>query len=67
MNEHWSLGKCPNCNKCVLIKLENGITSCYPYALPSPTDERIPKEIKKDMQFKFVDNADQVLDLAMVA
>lgn len=48
-NQHWSLGKCPSCNNCVLLKLENNTTSCYPYPMPTPTDERIPEEIKKDL------------------
>jgi hypothetical protein len=45
----WSIGMCPSCRNCTLIKLEDKKLGVFPYPLPSPTDERIPEKIRKDL------------------
>ena len=46
----WSVGVCPACKNCVLIRLkDNGKIDVFPHSLPPPTDERIPDKIRKDL------------------
>ncbi len=55
INGVWAIGECPSCQKCVLIHLyEDGYgklhpIEIFPHPLPSPTDERIPEKIRKDI------------------
>ncbi len=56
----WTIAECPSCNKCVLLELKRVETfpnhfklplkQIYPYPLPSKTDDRIPKDIRKDIE-----------------
>jgi len=46
---NWSIGMCPSCGNCVLIKLKDKKLNVFPYPLPSLTDERIPEKIRKDI------------------
>jgi len=43
----WWMGVCNNCREPVLV-LNNG-EIIYPHPLPSPTDDRIPEHIRKDL------------------
>nr|AQS33895.1 hypothetical protein [uncultured archaeon] len=48
---YWSIGECPSCNECVIIKIiDEKIVHIFPNPLPSLTDERIPLNIKNDIQ-----------------
>ncbi|MCD6523036.1 MAG: DUF4145 domain-containing protein [Candidatus Diapherotrites archaeon] len=46
---NWSIGMCPSCKNCVLIKINDKRSSVFPNPLPTPTDERIPEKIRKDI------------------
>lgn len=46
-NIKWWIGICNNCKKPVLVGYDGSII--YPHELPSPSDERIPEEIRKDL------------------
>lgn len=43
----WWMGVCNNCHEVVLVH-NNGDT-VYPTPLPSPTDERVPEKIRRDL------------------
>jgi len=49
----WVIGICPNCKNGVLINeiydenIGEEIINIFPFPLPSPTDERIPANVKK--------------------
>lgn len=43
----WWIGICNNCHNPVLV--QNSGKEVYPRPLPSPTDERIPDNIRKDL------------------
>lgn len=47
----WWIGVCPNCRNGVLVHTDvnAGTETCYPTPLPTPTDERIPDEIRRDL------------------
>jgi hypothetical protein len=45
--ETWWIGICNHCNEPVLCL--NGGETIYPNPLPSPTDDRIPEEIRNDL------------------
>lgn len=44
----WWIGICNNCNEPVLV-LNDGQWRLYPHPLPSPSDDRIPENIRKDL------------------
>ncbi len=46
-NEIWWIGVCSYCDKPVLVL--NAGNEIYPHPLPSPSDERIPEKIRKDL------------------
>lgn len=46
-NDVWWIGICNSCKNPVLVHNEGDIV--YPYPLPSPSDERIPEDIRKDL------------------
>ena len=46
---NWSIGACPNCSNCVLVKLDGDKLSIFPNPLPYPTDKRIPEVIRADI------------------
>jgi len=46
-NDAWWIGICNYCKLPVLV--HNKGDRIYPYPLPSPTDERIPENIRKDI------------------
>ena len=55
-NGLWFIGQCPSCENCVLIRMQLGhyhgeysVTHIFPQPLPSPTDERIPEDIRDDL------------------
>lgn len=54
-NGIWALGECPSCEKCIMIHLNEdrygklNVAEIFPYPLPTPTDERIPEKIRKDL------------------
>ncbi len=43
----WWIGVCNYCNRPVLVHNVGDIV--YPQPLPSPTDERIPEHVRKDL------------------
>ena len=45
--KYWWMGICNNCKELCLV-YENG-ERVYPYPLPSPTEERIPEDLRKDL------------------
>jgi len=46
----WAIGECPSCKNCVLVHFPiSGKVRIFPSPLPSPTDGRIPEEIRKDL------------------
>lgn len=51
----WKIAECPSCDGCVLIKMymdQQGnirIGAVYPSPMPSPTDQRMPEKIRKDL------------------
>lgn len=51
----WAIAVCPSCHNCVLLKGEpNGqsfnVKNIYPASQPSPTDERMPADIRRDIE-----------------
>jgi hypothetical protein len=46
-NEYWWMGICNSCQNPLLIY--NDGSTMYPFPLPSPTDTRIPENIRKDL------------------
>jgi len=46
-NDFWWIGVCNCCKNPVLV--HNHGETVYPHPLPSPTDERIPEHIRKDI------------------
>ncbi len=48
-NEQWWIGICNSCHKAVLVFDSYNSRKIYPHSLPSPTDERIPEHIRKDI------------------
>ncbi|HEX9068968.1 MAG TPA: DUF4145 domain-containing protein [Ktedonobacterales bacterium] len=53
-HDHWWIGVCPSCRNGVLVHEISlpGVQpyTFYPAALLSPTDERIPPEIRRDLE-----------------
>jgi len=45
----WALAECPVCNNCVLVHIIDNNIQIYPNPLPTPTDKRVPEEIRKDL------------------
>lgn len=45
--KHWWMGVCNNCKELCLV-YDNGVR-VYPHPLPSSTDNRIPEELKRDL------------------
>lgn len=49
-DEKYWIGICNSCHKAVLVyECLDIIRAIYPYPLPSPTDERIPENIRRDI------------------
>ena len=52
-NDRWWIGICNSCHNAVLVHeyeyYGNNKRDIYPQPLPSPTDERIPEHIRKDI------------------
>jgi len=46
-NDIWWIGICNYCKRPVLV--HNAGDTVYPHPLPSPSDERIPEDIRKDL------------------
>jgi len=46
-NDIWWIGICNYCKRPVLVHNEGD--TVYPYPLPSPSDEKIPEDIRKDL------------------